>query len=336
MTTQRMILCCVLLTCMLLSFQIHVMANDYSITFYTGAVGGLYMAPAVVWVEQWHEVLPNVDISVVLGGSVTNPLELARSNPNEAIGFTTLPLASDVQRGAGDYETRFPGGYHDFRALWRANVPTWGAMIARPEVVPTGVTTIGEFLATKPAVHWVFKIRGSGAETKTRLLLEEYGLTYQDLQSWGGRVSFNNPTDSADMMINGQAHVYMDSNSVPTAHVLDMDASIKNLVWLGVEPEVAKRMEEKYGYIADIHPMGHYSTLTEEVLALNYDHVVFVHKDMDEELVYQLVKTILENPEPVRGVPSWENFDPEVIGKQTVFPLHEGAARAYRELGYIE
>ena len=116
-------------------------AADNTITFHTGSVGGPYMEPSVVWIEQWKQAIPNLDVSAILGGSMTNPLKVAASDPNAAMGWTTLPLARDAMVGESDYEKRAPGGIKNLRALWRVNNLTWAEFIVRPQAVPDGVTT---------------------------------------------------------------------------------------------------------------------------------------------------------------------------------------------------
>ena len=208
-------------------------AEKHSITFHTGSVGGLYMEPSVVWIEQWKESIPNLDVSAILGGSMTNPLKVAATgDPNAAMGWTTLPLARDAMIGDGDYAKRAPDGIKNLRALWRVNNLTWAEFIARPQAVPEGVTTLGEFLAKKPKVHWALKTKGSGAESMTRIVLKLYDLSYEDLQSWGGKVSFNNTSDAAKLIIDGHADVFVNAMPVPASDVLDMDASVKGLKWL--------------------------------------------------------------------------------------------------------
>ena len=111
-------------------------AKKYSLTFHTGAVGGLYMEPAAIWADQWHNNLSDVEVSVILGGGFTNPLVVADSAPNEAIGITDTLSAREVQLGAGEYAGRVPQGIKNLRALWRFNVKSWGHILARPGVVP--------------------------------------------------------------------------------------------------------------------------------------------------------------------------------------------------------
>ena len=100
-------------------------------------------------------------------------------------------------------------------------------------------------------------------------------------------------------MIDGHADVTIAIVRVPAAYVLDMDASIKGMKWLALEPETIDRMVEEYGYIRGYHPGADYATLGKDIPSVAFDHLVFVHEDMDEELAYQLTKVIISDPERV-------------------------------------
>ena len=306
------------------------------ITFHTGSVGGLYMEPAVVWAEQWKDNIPGMDISVILGGSMTNPLKVIAADPNTAMGWTSLPQTFDFQKGTAEYADKVPGGNKTLRALWRANALTWSTIVARPGVMPDGAKTLGDLLKTKPKLHWALKSRGSGAEIMTKVLFETYGVTYDTLKDWGGKVSFVNTADAAKLIIDGHADVYINADAAPAAHVLDMDASVKGLTWIAVDSDQAKTMETEYGYIVGNYPSGSYSTLGSGLNAISYDHVVFVPAGMNADLVYNMAKIVLGNPQKTTALPSMKAFDPKVVWKHTGFPLHPGAEKAYKELGLMK
>ena len=311
-------------------------AQSYSVTFHTGAVGGLYMEPGVIWAGQWEKAIPNLKVSVVLGGSTTNPITVSRAEPNAVVGIADSISAHDVQIGEGEYKQRVPQGIKNLRAIWRFNVQSWSHIVARPGVVPNGVKTIGQLLQRKPALRWVFKVRGSADETMTNRILALHGASYKDLESWGGKISFNNPNDSAKLMIDGHADILIATARVPAAYLLEMDASIKDMAWLGLANETVDQLVKKYGYGQGTHPLGSYSTLKEQIPAVNTDHVVFVQESMNEDLVYKMTKTVMSDPDKVKAIAALKPFDPKVVWSNTMFPLHRGAERAYREMGFMK
>jgi TRAP transporter TAXI family solute receptor len=312
------------------------LAQSQSLTFHTGAVGGLYMEPGVIWAGQWEKAIPNLKVSVVLGGSTTNPITVSRGEPNSVVGVADSISAHDVQIGEGEYKQRIPQGIKNLRAIWRFNVESWSHIVARPGVVPSGVKTIDELLKRKPALRWVFKVRGSADETMSSRIFSLHGLSYKDLESWGGKISFNNPNDSAKLLIDGHADILIATARVPAAYLLEMDASIQDMKWLGLDEKSVDELNKKYGYGRGTHPLGSYTTLKEKIPAVNTDHVVFVQEGMNEDLVYKMTKAVLSDPDKVKAIAALKPFDPKVVWSNTVFPLHRGAERAYREMNFMK
>ena len=307
-----------------------------AITAYTGSPGGLYMEPFIVWSELWRELDPPVIASVIHGGSNSNPIAVSRATPGAAVGVTTTILAHEAWNGIGEYADISPEGIRELRALWRFNVLSYGHVLFRDNVLPSGVATLGDLLKANVRLRFDVKERGSGAEAAANRLFESYGLSYQDLQKMGWNLTFSAPSDATSLMIDGHLDGMFNVARVPASVVLDLEASVPGLVWLPIDQENLQYLYEKHGYLIEDHPDS-YSSIDAPFPTLAYDHVVFVHEGMSEELAYRLTKAVLENPEVVHNaVPAMKPFDPQVAGTNTIIPLHPGAERAYKELGFLD
>jgi len=60
--------------------------------------------------------------------------------------------------------------------------------------------------------------------------------------------------------------------------------------------------------------------------------------DVDDDVVYQVVKAVFDNFDRFKRLhPAFENLNEEdMISDGLTAPLHDGAARYYRERGWIE
>lgn len=314
------------------------MAQDIDMTAYAGSVGGLYMEVMSVWISNWEDEIEGLNISAVSGGGTTNPFHISRGNPNESIGITDTITTADAMEGTGDIGERAPDGLKNLRALVRFNALSHSAFMIRGGSLPNGITTVGELLDEKPALRWAFFQRGNPGELTGRRFLEAYGVSFEDLKEWGGSVSFNPQAEHSSLMIDGHVDVSMVMTRAPAAFMLDMDASVRDLVWLDIEENAVDNVIDSYGgYIKVNHPDEFYDSLEEPFVTASVDHVLFVHEDMDEELAYQLTKVVLENAENMQNsLKSMSEFYPEEVCHDTGrFPLHEGAERACNELGYL-
>jgi TRAP transporter TAXI family solute receptor len=328
---------CIMVVAVTLFLCASLFAQQYKpITLNTGAVGGLYMEPGIIWAEQWERAIPGLKTSVILGGAFTNPMLVAKADPNTSAGMSDTGNLVAALSGSGEYQSRVPNGIKNLKALWRFNVLSWAHIVARPEVVPAGVKTLGDFLAKKPKVRIALKVRGSTDEIFARQILTEMGYTYQDLEKWGCKITFNNPADISTLLIDGHADVTIGQVRSPASYVLDMDSSISELKWIGLDKPVADAVAKKYGYVIGYHPLGIYPSLKDNLWSLAIDHVIYVNEQMDTDLAYRLTKAVFSDPNKVKTLAAFASFDPKEIWKDTVYPLHPGAERAFKELGYMK
>ena len=59
-----------------------------------------------------------------------------------------------------------------------------------------------------------------------------------------------------------------------------------------------------------------------------------VSKDLSEDLVYRMAKSIINNIDAVKAVhKNYETLTPELIASDIGVPMHPGAAKYYKEAG---
>jgi len=65
--------------------------------------------------------------------------------------------------------------------------------------------------------------------------------------------------------------------------------------------------------------------------------IFMISADVSEEKAYRITKALLEHRAELRSInASLSGFDPAKACQNLPVPLHPGAARAYRELGYMK
>jgi TRAP transporter TAXI family solute receptor len=81
-------------------------------------------------------------------------------------------------------------------------------------------------------------------------------------------------------------------------------------------------------------PAGAYSSLDRDYETFGLYNFAVVHKDMADDLVYRIVKAVFANREELeKSQSSAKETIPANIDRNTILPLHPGAARYYREIG---
>ena len=139
----------------------------------------------------------------------------------------------------------------------------------------------------------------------------------------------------------GKFDVFMRTGTMGSAAV-DQYGAAKQFRLLGIPEEVlGTEAWNDYlstpGYAADTLPAGSYSNQVnndEDLLATAYVMFLSVHKDMDDDVAYQLTKAMFENLEDAHAVN--QGLTPLTLENAFVSlgaPLHPGAIRYYEEVG---
>ena len=195
-------------------------------------------------------------------------------------------------------------------------------------VESTGIRTIadlkGKRVSTGPP--------GSGTEVKGLRVLEARGVTVKDLR---GQDRLN-VSESAGALKDKKIEAFLWNSGVPTAAVLDLAASPGIKMRLVPNGEAVAPMVAKYGKFYFVGTIGKdtYPGLTEDVPVAAEMHLLVAHERLDEKLVYQITKVLLEHtPELVAIHPAAKEISLKsaVVGSPVAF--HPGAVRYYKEKG---
>lgn len=91
-------------------------------------------------------------------------------------------------------------------------------------------------------------------------------------------------------------------------------------------------------YSKSVIPGGLYKNNPDDVETFGVAATFVTTADTDDDVVYQTVKAVFDNFDRFKRLhPAFENLDPEdMVTSGLSAPLHDGAARYYREQGWIE
>ena len=122
-------------------------------------------------------------------------------------------------------------------------------------------------------------------------------------------------------------------SGVPHPAVIEM-ALTTELSYIGIPKEDAERFVKQYPYFGvGTVPSGTYKGQKEEMTVLSQWSVMVTHKDIPENMVYEMTKAIMENRDLlVMGYKGASDTKLENVQWITT-PLHKGSLRYYREKG---
>jgi len=167
--------------------------------------------------------------------------------------------------------------------------------------------------------------------------LEAYGITLKDIESWGGKVSPVAYSQAADLIKDGHAEAFFGPVLPPLTEL----ATTKKLRILPIKEEVLASLKEKWGYDALTIKAGTQLvpqvTLEKDMLSVVEWQVFVCRKDLPDDVVYAFTKTFLSRPDVIRNLHAeLAAYDPPTAWKDVGGPLHPGAEKAFRDLGYMK
>jgi hypothetical protein len=268
-----------------------------------------------------NENIPEIIATVVPGGSQVNARGLQQGKLD--LGLVYVNESFDAWRGKDPFE----GEHTNLRAI--ANY------LNQPYSL--GVRADSDIHSLKDLVGKNINAitLGSGSEAAINRLLAEHGITYDDIKAAGGKVEhlpYGPGVDAfrdrvLDMTVFG-------GGPPPDPAIVEVEAIGTPVRVLSIDEEILEQMREKYGYGWVTVPGGLFEGTPGPYNTLVYGAMVTARKDLPEDLIYKITKTIFENKERMgkRSKPL-KNIDPQVSIEGVQIPFHTGAAQYYKEIG---
>jgi len=294
------------------------------LVFASGPAGGNWYGLGGSIAELIKDEFPDLFVSVMPGGAVGNPTLVDKGIAQ--IGFSATFLYSAALKGAEPYENV----HKNLQTIGTIGQSDLAFLLVR-EKIP--VDSIEEIIEKKYPLRLVTSAKGSSPATAAVRILGEYGITFDDLKSWGGGVTFTSYSDAAALIADGHA----DANISPvTPALVELMARVP-MKWLPMEEEIIDQLIEKYQYSKSFIPKGKHSFVLEDGWTIGGNDVILVNAEVPEEIVYGITKALCENPKVVWDWGYWYvDFDPETAWEKVAGPLHPGAEHYYREVGYMK
>lgn len=282
----------------------------------TGALGAII-----------EEHVPGSNITVNPGESGSNPILLG--NGEAEIGTTLYFNAVKSANGEEPYNEPV----ENVAALANLNISQWIAFVT----TRTEYSTLKDMIEDEYPMDLVLASAGSTSETLIRLILEGYGVTYQDIESWGGSVTHVSHSEAVNLVRDNHADVYATIPSERFPALVDLTTS-RDVSFLTLDSEIIDMVAEEHQLLTGTLPAQTYDGQDEEYYSLMETQILLANENgLTDEAAYTIVKLLAENIDQLRNAHSDMNsFDLEIAPTKTVFPLHPGAKRYYEEVGVLE
>lgn len=168
-----------------------------------------------------------------------------------------------------------------------------------------------------------------------RCNLAAYGYTYDDVASWGGEVMLTSGDQKFSMLKDGQIDVAFEHTSSSSSQMAEV-ALTCDLVFDSYDEAFLEEMEE-LGFASCTIPANTWRNQVNDIDSFGAPDFLCCDASLDDEIAYTLVKAMCENRDfLVKNFASFYPLDPETTWENVGgLPLHPGAERYYKEVGYM-
>ena len=304
-------------------------AQQRTITWTAGQVGGGWYAQAGGFAELVKAKDPSFNIKVVPGAGIQNMTKLQQGETEIAWGLPPFIAAS--YNGQDPYKDK----HGDMRLVMNGL-----GFVHSQFCVPAdyGARSIREVFESKKPITIGTTPPGGSDEWVMRKIFEFYKTSYADVRGRGGKVVLVSYTDLTNQYRDRNMDILFANLAVPGAAIQEASLARKMRI-LPMEDGLIKFMEG-LGLSRGVIPKGTYKDVVnndQDIPTIAMANTIVAGAKVPNDVVHDFVKVLLANLDGVRKVhPAFKDFDPKSALRLANVPLHPGAERAYREAGLLK
>lgn len=300
-------------------------AQQKFVTIGTGGVTGVYYAAggAICRLVNKDRAKHGIRCSVEsTGGSVFNVNTIKAGELD--LGFSQSDVQFNAVKGQGQYKDA--GAYGDLRAVFAVH-PEPFTVVARKEA---NISKFEDFKGKR------FNVGNPGSGTRSSMeeLLGAMGWKLGDF----ALASELKADEHGPALCDGKIDGFFYGVGHPSANIQDPTTSCGAKLVSLTGPVVDKLVADKPYYAKVTIPAGLYPNNAQATNTYGVLATVVASSKTPAETVYQVTKAVFDNFDEFKKLhPALANLSPQNMVKDGLSaPLHEGAARYYKEKGWIK
>jgi TRAP transporter TAXI family solute receptor len=304
-------------------------AKPMKLSMTSATIGGNIYIISGALAKLIEEAVPGTNITVEPGQSGSNPILVGRGDFQ--LGTTLYSNASQAWDGRPPYKKP----EKKVRGIGNLNINQYITIVALKE---TGVKTFQEIVDKKYPLKLVLHASSSTSATIIRWIFQAYGVSFDDLRSWGGSVTHvNSASDAVNLMKDKQVNAYGTIPSLRFPAFLDLE-SARRLNFIKFDRRIIDKVAKEKGLLTGSMPKGTYKDLEEDHYSIVDSQVIIANEKLPEAMAYVVAKTITENAHGRLSAAhgDMKYFDKNLAPRNTGFPLHKGAEEYYKEVGVLK
>ncbi|MCX7775390.1 MAG: TAXI family TRAP transporter solute-binding subunit [Rectinemataceae bacterium] len=201
----------------------------------------------------------------------------------------------------------------------------------------TGIKTVEEIVAKKYPVRVAIKTAGSFGALACEKVFEVLGVTFADIKSWGGSVTQTGSDAIVSLLKDNKADITIDHLAAGQSATTELCMTTA-MFFPQLSAETRKKLNDQ-GFDNVTIAANTWKGQTNEIQSVGSPQTILVSGKLGDDIVYAMTKALCENTAAlVNASAALKVFDPKTAWEplKAGAPLHPGAARYYREQGYMK
>jgi TRAP transporter TAXI family solute receptor len=296
------------------SFLAPQVLQSQTLSFATGNPSGIYYPLGGGLASIWSRYVDGINIKAeVTAGSVTNLVQVAKHESH--VGFAQGDSVADAVAGQGRFPYALP------LAILGKMYPNVVHLVT---VEGSGIRSVEDLKGKKVSVG----PPGSGNFVTAWNILDALGITESDFT-----VRQLNYSETSNGLKDGTIDAGFIAGGLGIAAVVELAVTRKIVLVPFTDEEMKKVTAKIAAYSAFSVPPGIYHGVDEPVQTPTLWNLLVVHREMDEDVAYRLIKALFDFRESLESISQVARFIvPESAASIGSLPLHPGAKRYYDEI----
>lgn len=285
-----------------------------TLTLGTASVGGTYFVYGQVWASLVNEKL-GTQISTQQTQGPNQNIILTDGKQID-LGMTTMGVALQAWEGSGDWTKG-----KKFSNI-RATFPMYDTPFHFITLEKNGIKSVKELDGKRSGIG----PRAGTCGTYFPLMFKTLGINTT--------IRNGQASDMAANLQDGLIDAFPFCAGVPIAAYSELETTNKVRFFTFTDDEI-KKLKAAMPELSDsLIPKGTYKQQAEDHRTVGVYNFGIAHKDLPDDLVYGIVKAVLENNgQMVKGHAAAKETLVENWNRNTFLPFHPGAVRYYKEKG---
>jgi TRAP transporter TAXI family solute receptor len=281
----------------------------------TAPAGGVFNPVGVALAETLNKNKGENKWSVTAKGTKGSQENIRKLTSGEMqLGMSNSAISYFAFKGEGGWDKK-----HDIRTVVTI-APNVAMFVTKQD---SGIKTIADLKGKRV----VCGPAGAGFEMFLEPILNAHGVKMADFE-----VKNNTQNGAVDMLADGQADAAFLGGAVP-AGSLQRACNEMDIFFIPFDEEAKKKLVAEYSFFWPVTiPKDKYKDLTEDFQGLNVGSMhVITSANEDDELIYQITKTIWENRQKIGHKAAEKFINEKNAARNTGTPFHPGAIRFYQQ-----